>query len=184
MRKRILLLGLLAALCVAGLSGCKKSSPASDVSEPSSSAPVITDISAGDAQTHVSVYPQSFAEGERVENLYYKRTADAAGVPCYEVRTSPDAEEYEMLPLSDTVVYTDPNRSECYYETVRLEYKKDGEPVTALQYQLYVSAYVAEGETVEPTVDDGAADGLVSTPDAGAGDVGVDVGSEVDSENP
>lgn len=183
MKKRILLLGLLAALCVAGLSGCKKSSTA-DASEPGSSAPVITDISAGDAQTHVSVYPQSFAEGEQVENLYYKREADAAGVPCYAVRTSPDAEEYEMLPLSDTVVYTDPNRSECYYEAVKLEYKRDGEPVTALQYQLYVSAYADEGGVVESDVEDVAADGLVSTPDAAAGDVSVDEGSGADSENP
>ena len=178
MRKRILLFGLLAAILVTGLSGCKNSS-SSDSSEPDSSAPVITDISAGDAQTHVSVYPQSFDEGEYVENLYYKRVANEAGVPCYEVKTSADAEDYELIPLADTVVYTDPNRTECYYETVKIEYKKDGEPMTSLQYQLYVSAYVVEGDFGE-TDDAGAVEDVSA--EAGVSEDAMEVSPDLDSE--
>lgn len=140
------LVGVLLILVMVALAACqqtqKDDSDATD--EPAVEEPVektenvISDVESSDAETHVVIGEQSFTEGEKVENPYYKRVTNPDGVPCFEVVKAADG-SIAYLPMSDTVVYTS-DAGECFYETVTLNYNLDGKPVTATQYQLYVTS--------------------------------------------
>lgn len=139
MKNRMLFCGLMALICLAGLTGCQpevndtpNASP--DVTQEDAEATVkpVTDLNVSEPKTYEALLPLEFSEGEEVDNPYYRRAADENGVPSYMVRTE-DGELY--LPMNDTVVY--PGGEAAYYETVEQSFKLDGEPVVVLQYQLH-----------------------------------------------
>ena len=94
----------------------------------------VEDFKAGDAETHEEILPLEFDEGEAVDNLYYKRTTNDDGIPCYAVMKSNGQMAY--LPMDDTVCYVTED-THSYFESIPITYMQNGEEVSKTQYQLF-----------------------------------------------
>lgn len=103
---------------------------------------IITDVDFGGPQSHVELVALDFADGEAVDNVFYKRTTDPeTNTAAYMVKVA-ESGEIQYLPMDKTVCYVDEALvGRTYYERVPLSYVADGVPVETYQYQIYTSTY-------------------------------------------
>ena len=131
-----------ATLLTLSLSGCGGTQGSTVQDEAQGDAQyAIEDFKTGEASVHEVILPLEFDEGEVVDNLYYKRTTNDSGVPCYAVMKSNGQMAY--LPMDETTCYVTESGS-SYYEAIPITYKMDGEEVSKTQYQLFTQLDSAE----------------------------------------
>ena len=153
MKKHLILLSALALAFT--LAGCTadtptpEPAPAPGQSPPQGTPPImITDISDPAVGIHEEIVEQSFAEGEDIDNLYYKRSANSDGVPVYTVTRKSDGQT-DNLPLTETDDYV-PKTGPSDYEKVTVSYKENGDPSSIEQYELYVQSTEEEPSPLSP----------------------------------
>lgn len=80
------------------------------------------------------IKPQVFAEGEEIENYYYKRDLDTG---CYLVVLEDDEEV--SLPMDKTTLYISENETPHYAE-VLFTYQNGDETIEDMEYQLFANS--------------------------------------------
>ena len=140
-----------AALLTLSLSACGGNGGANDSAEPDETGDAqyaVEDFQTGEATVHEEILPLEFDEGEVIDNLYYKRTTNDDGIPCYAVMKSSGQMAY--LPMDETTCYVTESGS-SYYEAIPITYTMNGEEVSKTQYQLFTRLDSVEDNAQDQT---------------------------------